>query len=98
MLNYKWPGNVRELRNVIERAVLVTDRDRLELDFSDKTEQLTADNPFSDLPTLDELQRRYIRFVLKHTSGQIGGKGGAAEILNMKRTSVNSRMKQLGMR
>jgi transcriptional regulator with GAF, ATPase, and Fis domain len=44
------------------------------------------------------MQRRYIEFVLEKTDGRIGGSGGAAEILDMKGTSLNSRMKKLGMR
>ena len=53
---------------------------------------------FTGLPTQEEMQRRYIEFILEKTNGRIGGSGGAAEILGMKRTSLNSRMKKLGMR
>ncbi len=98
MKSYTWPGNVRELKNVIERAVLVAEENRLDLDLSNKHKHLSVENPFSDFPTLDEIQRRYIRYVLDHTGGKIGGKGGAAEILDMKRTSLNSRMRNLKMR
>jgi transcriptional regulator with GAF, ATPase, and Fis domain len=55
------------------------------------------DNPFSDLPTMNEMQRRYLNYVFKKTGGLIGGPGGAAEILGMKRTTVNSRKKKLGI-
>jgi transcriptional regulator with GAF, ATPase, and Fis domain len=53
---------------------------------------------FSDFPTLDEMQRRYIQQVLEETGGKIGGPGGAAEILGMKRTTLNDRMRKLGLR
>ncbi len=96
MVGYNWPGNVRELKNVIERAVIVSENDQLEFNFSAQP-VCSEDNPFFDLPTLDEVQRRYIRFVLDRTQGKIGGPGGAAEILGMKRTSVNSRIKRLGL-
>ncbi len=92
---YFWPGNVRELENVMERAVLLS-ADRLEvnlpLDVGPK-----ADSPFDGRPTLDEMQRTYIRQVLNSTNGKMGGPGGAAEILGMKRTSLYSRMRALGM-
>jgi len=55
------------------------------------------EHPFHDNPTLDEVQRRYIRYVLDKTGGRIAGPGGTAGILGMKRTSVNTRMKKLNM-
>ncbi len=94
---YDWPGNVRELQNVIERAVILSSGNQLELDLPTKKPS-HPDHPFADSPTLDELQRLYIGFVLKKTDGRIGGPGGAAELLGMKRTSLGSRMKKLGMR
>lgn len=94
---YHWPGNVRELKNLIERAVIVADNNKVELNFSFQT-GVSEESPFSDYPSLDEIQRRYIRFVLERTKGRIGGPNGAAKILGMKRTSVNSRMKKLNMK
>ncbi|MFH1116316.1 MAG: sigma-54-dependent Fis family transcriptional regulator [Pseudomonadota bacterium] len=97
LIAYSWPGNVRELQNVMERAVLLSVGDHLVL-------SLPADNRpsimdlFSDLPTLDDLQRRYIAFVLEKTNGKIGGSNGAAELLGMKRSSLYRRMEKLGMR
>jgi transcriptional regulator with GAF, ATPase, and Fis domain len=93
---YKWPGNIRELKNIIERAVLLSTGKQL--DFSLPIDmQRESTNPFEEFPTLGNLQRRYIEFVIKKTKGQIGGTGGAAEILGMNRTSVYSRMRQLRM-
>lgn len=93
---YHWPGNVRELQNVIERAVLLSDGDRLMLDIP-ASKRPFSNSPFADFPALDELQRRYILFVLEKTEGRIGGPGGAAEILGMKRSSLYSRMKRFGI-
>ncbi len=94
---YDWPGNIRELQNVMERAVLLSTDGRLHLDLS--TENRTSGgNQFDDLPTLDDLQSRYIAFVLKKTGGKLSGPGGASEILGMKRTSLYNRMKKLGIR
>jgi transcriptional regulator with GAF, ATPase, and Fis domain len=91
---YKWPGNVRELQNIIERSVLLSVDNQLEFILPGDVQPQT-DHPFDGLPTLEDLQRIYIQFVLKKTNGHIGGPGGAAEILGMKRTSVYSRMRQL---
>jgi transcriptional regulator with PAS, ATPase and Fis domain len=96
LTEYNWPGNVRELKNVIERAIIIAENNYLEFDFSIKKAE-SEQNPFSGFPTLDEIQRRYIKYVLSRTRGRIGGTGGAAEILGMKRTSVNSRIKKLGL-
>jgi transcriptional regulator with GAF, ATPase, and Fis domain len=97
LLEYHWPGNVRELKNIIERAVIVAENNQLALIFSFQPATSESD-PFRDVPTLEEIQRRYIRFVLERTKGRIGGPDGAAKILGMKRTSVNSRLKKLGLK
>jgi transcriptional regulator with PAS, ATPase and Fis domain len=97
LLTYHWPGNVRELKNIIERAVIVAENNSLELSFSIQPTSSETD-PFHDLPTLDEIQCRYIRYILERTKGRVGGPEGAARILGMKRTSVNSRIKKLGLK
>ncbi len=97
LLSYAWPGNVRELRNVIERGVLLGSGAHINLSLPLDAKP-SAGHPFADSPTLDELQRRYIAWVLERTKGRISGLGGAAEILGMKRTSLNARMKKLGLR
>ena len=93
---YAWPGNIRELKNIMERAVLLSVADQLELALP---VDLTSgrENPFADGPSLDEIQRRYIGHILQKTGGRIAGPGGAADILGMKRTSLYSRMRLLGM-
>ncbi len=94
---YRWPGNVRELQNIMERAVLLSSDHQLEIQLPAEI-QMKSENPFADMPTLDEIQRRYIRHVLARTDGRIAGPGGAAEILGLKRTSLYSRMRILGMK
>ena len=96
LLAYHWPGNVRELKNIIERAVLLAEEQVIGLNLPNKTEPL-SNHPFEAMPTMEDLQRRYIKFVLERTGGRIGGPGGAAEILGMKRTTVYTRMKKLEM-
>jgi transcriptional regulator with GAF, ATPase, and Fis domain len=97
LTGYKWPGNIRELKNIIQRAVLLSEDGDFSLNLpSDSLMQ--PDNPFEDLPSLDEIQRRYIQYVMAKTGGKISGPGGASDILSMKRTSLYNRMKKLGIR
>lgn len=97
LLKYAWPGNVRELQNVIERAIIVSGSGELQLGLSLTEPQKESADLFDDKPTLDEMQRRYIKNILKITNNRISGPGGAAEILGMKRTSLYSRMRTLGI-
>ncbi len=97
LLNYPWPGNVRELRNVIERSILLSDKNSIELALPVLHNQEHKDI-FSGTPTLDELQRRYIKQVIEMAGGRISGKNGASAILGIKRTTLNARMKKLGIR
>jgi transcriptional regulator with GAF, ATPase, and Fis domain len=93
MRGYRWPGNIRELKNVIERAVLLSSEYQFELNLPADLQSVRAD-PFADNPSLEEIQRRYIRHILKKTEGKISG---AAQILGMKRTSLYTRMRILKM-
>lgn len=95
---YDWPGNVRELENTIERSVLLSPGHSLELSLPSVQKRQPVDHLFADSPSLDEVQRRYISFVLKKTNGKIAGEDGAAAMLGMKRTSLYKRMKKLGLR
>ena len=94
---YAWPGNIRELQNVMERAVLLSGHGELDLNLPSERKNIPT-TQFEDLPTLEEVQRRYISFVMEKTNGKFSGPGGASEILGMKRTSLYNRMKKLGLR
>ncbi|MDX9786314.1 MAG: sigma-54 dependent transcriptional regulator [Desulfobacterales bacterium] len=96
LLAYPWPGNVRELKNVIERGALLSNGSHLELQLS-ATPVDPQSFSITDLPSMQELQRRYIGHVLKKTEGRIGGPGGAADILGMNRSTLYFRMKKLDM-
>jgi formate hydrogenlyase transcriptional activator len=91
--NHSWPGNVRELRNVIEHAMIMSSGRTLTLTLP-KME--TAGIP--ETLNLQELERRHILDVLGKTAWRITGTGGAAEILGMKRTTLQARMKKLGIK
>ncbi|PIP38598.1 MAG: hypothetical protein COX19_11755 [Desulfobacterales bacterium CG23_combo_of_CG06-09_8_20_14_all_51_8] len=94
---YHWPGNIRELENVIERAVLLSSGNYLEIDLA-VAGKAQSNDAFSDHPTIDELQKRYIHYILDKTGGKISGPGGASEILGLKRTTLMMRMQKLGIR
>jgi transcriptional regulator with PAS, ATPase and Fis domain len=99
---YRWPGNVRELQNVIERTVVLSDGGGLNLMIprSPDSPGWRANHPdsiLSDMPTMDEMQRRYILLAIKKSNGKMSGKGGASEILGMTRTTLYTRMKKLGI-
>jgi formate hydrogenlyase transcriptional activator len=90
--NHPWPGNVRELRNVVERSMIVSRGRTLDLALPEADESVGGESL-----TLDEVQRRHIRGILELTGGKISGRGGAAEILGLKPTTLRSRMERLGM-
>ncbi|HOO38323.1 MAG TPA: sigma 54-interacting transcriptional regulator [Deltaproteobacteria bacterium] len=93
---YHWPGNVRELKNVIERGVILSSGATPELKLPMGAKPDPSDQ-FAARPTLEGLQRMYINHILNKTGGRISGPGGAAEILGIKRTTLYSRMKNLGL-
>ena len=93
---YPWPGNVRELENIIERAVIVSQSAQLELgDWFSKE----ADATLRHLKTmsLEDVEREHILKVLEMTNWRISGENGAAKILGLKRTTLQSRMEKLGI-
>tara|TARA_B100000315_G_scaffold11110_1_gene10793 strand:+ start:318 stop:2042 length:1725 start_codon:yes stop_codon:yes gene_type:complete len=92
---YQWPGNVRELENIIERAVIVSQGKQLELgDWVPKTGEVQG----KQLETLEEIEREHIRDILGTTCWRVSGKKGAAKILGLKPTTLESRMKKLNIK
>ncbi|YCI80092.1 formate hydrogenlyase transcriptional activator FlhA [Enterobacteriaceae bacterium] len=94
-----WPGNVRELENVIERAVLLTRGNVLQLSMPDiafPPLQPTRDEA-ADMPRDGEDERQRIIRILRETNGVIAGPKGAALRLGLKRTTLLSRMKRFGI-
>ena len=92
---HSWPGNVRELQNVIERAVILSPGWQLELGEWPPPSAGIDGEPH--LLTLEELERRHILQVLESTGWRVSGNRGAAKILGMKSTTLESRMKRLGI-
>ncbi len=94
LLGYPWPGNVRELRNLIERAMILTSGSTLQV----APGLLPVVPPVeAAASTLDAMTRAHILRVLEQTRWRIRGSGGAAEILGTKPTTLESRMKKLGI-
>ena len=97
---WKWPGNIRELENLLERAVILTRGPALyvplaELELEEEEEPVEAAEP--ENPSLRAAEREHILKVLRETKGQIGGPEGAAARLGLKRTTLNSKLKKLGI-
>jgi len=89
---YDWPGNVRELRNVVERALILMTTPTLRLA---PPSCRTVDGGM--VTSLDEAQRLHIMKALEATAGRISGPGGAAELLDVKPSTLRSRMQRLGL-
>jgi transcriptional regulator with GAF, ATPase, and Fis domain len=95
---WPWPGNIRELENFLERAVILTRGPVLYVPLAEletAEEDVVADLESS--PTLHAAERDHILRVLRETKGQIGGEDGAAARLGLKRTTLNSKIKKLGI-
>jgi transcriptional regulator with GAF, ATPase, and Fis domain len=92
---YPWPGNVRELENVVERSLVLSEGPHLNLEgwFSPVRPPAAG----AQARTLDEVQREHILSVLERTGWKVSGERGAAKLLGMKPTTLEARMKRLGI-
>ena len=90
---YLWPGNARELRNVVEHAMIVSSGKTLEV----RVPRMASPDIPANL-SLEDAERRHILGVLEKSGWRITGQGGAAEILGLKRTTLQSKMKKLSIR
>jgi transcriptional regulator with GAF, ATPase, and Fis domain len=99
LLEYSWPGNIRELEHIIERAVILSDNDSLIIPDLELSHHHFTEENFSQekLLPLDEIERTHIVNVLNHVRWRISGERGAAKILALKPTTLDFRMKKLGI-
>ena len=87
--NYSWPGNIRELQNTIENAIIISKNDTLKVEITGSS-TLAKKGKMK----LKDIERDHILQVLESTNWRLGGKGGAAELLGMKRTTLYAKMKK----
>jgi formate hydrogenlyase transcriptional activator len=97
LLDYGWPGNIRELRNVIERSVILAQTPSLKIELPSAA-CASASSSDPGLALLAEVERDHILRVLEATGWRIRGSAGAAEILGLKPSTLESRMTKLGIR
>jgi formate hydrogenlyase transcriptional activator len=95
LVRYPWPGNIRELQNFIERAVILTPHLVLCAPTSELEAVKTLKEAYVPLHGLAEVERDHILRALETSNWVVGGRGGAAALLGMKRTSLVYRMKKL---
>jgi transcriptional regulator with GAF, ATPase, and Fis domain len=93
--DYHWPGNIRELRNVIERAMILSQGPKLYVKLSNAALRPVAVKATAG--SLDEAELTIIRQAVEQCNWRIRGTNGAAALLNMKPTTLESRIKKLGL-
>ncbi len=96
LTRWNWPGNVRELENFIERAVILSQGSVLRAPLTE-LQMPEEKHAASEEPTLAAAEREHILRVLRETDGVIGGSHGAASRLGLKRTTLITKMKKLGI-
>jgi transcriptional regulator of acetoin/glycerol metabolism len=95
LVRWHWPGNVRELENFIERSVILSSGSVLRVPLSEL--QTGPEEVAVSDATLESAEREHILRVLRECGGQISGARGAAFKLGLKRTTLQSKMKKLGI-
>jgi formate hydrogenlyase transcriptional activator len=90
---YAWPGNIRELRNVVERAIILADGPRLEIELPERRGKSTTASF-----TLEDVERSHILRVLELTGWRVRGANGAGALLGLPPTTLETRMAKLGIR
>jgi formate hydrogenlyase transcriptional activator len=100
MTEWTWPGNIRELQNIIERAVILTTGECLEVPLEELRPPRTARTSTNAARSLNlrDVEREAILEALRKTNGRVSGPGGAAALLGLKRTTLQYRMRLLNIR
>ncbi len=111
LIDYSWPGNIRELQNVIERAVLVSNGPVLRISLADLKTRPASAKPRAPKPevessredsqpirdVLEDVERKQILAALEQSHWIVAGPNGAAARLGLKRSTLQLRMKKLGI-
>jgi DNA-binding NtrC family response regulator len=96
LTRWDWPGNIRELENFIERAVILTRGPVLRPPLGELEMPEEEPNPIRE-SSLQATEREHILRILRESRGKIGGSDGAAARLGLVRTTLNSKLKKLGI-
>jgi formate hydrogenlyase transcriptional activator len=97
LTRYDWPGNIRELQNLIERAVILSTGPTLDVPVAALNGRKVMPSPVSAAETLEDADRRHIVAALERTNWVIAGPSGAAARLGLKRSTLQFRMRKLGI-
>jgi formate hydrogenlyase transcriptional activator len=97
LMSYHWPGNIRELQNLVERGVILSRGHNLEIPLSELKQSSKTSNHRNGSSTLESVERDHILRVLNEAKWVIGGPKGAAAQLGLNRTTLNHRMRKLGI-
>ena len=97
LTNYDWPGNIRELQNVVERSVILSNGPELHVAMPEFCGKAATVAHGRGSNVLEAVERARILQALKEANGQVGGPGGAAARLGLKRTTLQSRMRKLNI-
>jgi formate hydrogenlyase transcriptional activator len=97
LCEYDWPGNIRELQNLIERAVILSPGSILRVPVRDLHRRTVIAPNIGQHQTLEEAERAHILRTLKETKWVLGGANGAAALLAINRSTLQFRMKKLGI-
>jgi transcriptional regulator with GAF, ATPase, and Fis domain len=99
--DYHWPGNVRELESIIERAVITSQGNSLQVldrfEAIQMTDEIACGNNSQEVKALAELEQDHIRQVLQQTGWRIEGKNGAALLLGLNPSTLRARMRKIGI-
>jgi formate hydrogenlyase transcriptional activator len=95
LANHPWRGNVRELANFIERAVVLSQGEELKIPAAEFMASESSES--ASISTFEQAERNVIMDALKAASGRIAGRGGAAERLGLKRTTLQNKMRRLNI-
>jgi formate hydrogenlyase transcriptional activator len=99
LMTWPWPGNVRELQNMIERAVILSRGFVLEIPLTElEQSSIPAVNDNDGVSTLKAFEREHIRQALRDSGWVVGGPDGAATRLGLNRSTLNARMRKLGIK
>jgi PAS domain S-box-containing protein len=98
LMAYDWPGNIRELENIIERAMILSPGNTLEYGDWIPVEKIPGNGRGAVLTKLEDVEKNHILEVLNRTGWKVSGEKGAAKILGLNPTTLEARMKKMGIK